>query len=164
MELSNKGMDATKRGTIGQAHLIHRKERHVFTVKARTQCTYLQSRQKQYADLQPNKSNLQALNQIYFTDKRHKHTYKTPKKRKEKRDLPCWPSSPPLPTVSLFAPGSGLPRGRRTLSGTPRLDAQVHHRPHCGASRPRLYHQAAPGHERGNERGGRERFLERDRG
>ena len=27
----------------------------------------------------------------------------------------------------MVAPGSGLPRGRRTLSGTPRPDAQVHH-------------------------------------
>ena len=101
MELSNKGMDATKRGTIGQAHLIHRNERHVVTGKARTQCTYLQSRKKQYADLQPNKSNLQALIQVYFTDKRHKHTYKTPKKR---RDFPWCGRRVLLPRPQLRAP------------------------------------------------------------
>ena len=56
-------------------------------------------------------------------------------------------------TVSGVAPGSDLPRGRRTLSSTPRPDAQVHHRPHCGASHPRLHQQAA--RERARRKGAR---------
>ena len=31
---SNRGMDAAKRGTIGQAHLMRDTQKHVFTVAA----------------------------------------------------------------------------------------------------------------------------------
>ena len=46
-------------------------------------------------------------------------------KEREKTSLQR-PSSPSPTTASVVAPGSGLPRDRRTLSGTPRPDAQVH--------------------------------------
>ena len=42
------------------------------------------------------------------------------------------PSSPPPTTVGVVAPGPDSSRGRRTLSGTPRPDAQVH--PTTGAA------------------------------
>ena len=76
------------------------------------------------AELKPTKTMYKHLFSFYLTDWRHKHTYKSPKKI---RDFPWWPSSPPPPTVSVVAPGSDLSRGRRTLSGTPRPGALVHH-------------------------------------
>ena len=54
-----------------------------------------------------------------------------------------WSSSPSPTTVSMVAPGSGLPRGQRTLSGTPRPDAQVHHTAGTAAPSVRVSHQRA---------------------
>ena len=45
-----------------------------------------------------------------------------------------WPVSPSPTTVSVVVPGPDLSRGLRTLSGTPRPDAQVHHTTGAAAS------------------------------
>ena len=97
------------------------------------QCRYLQSNRSKEtsAELKPTKAMYKHLFSFYLTDWRHKHTYKSPKKR---RDFSWWPSSPPPPTVSVVVPGCDLSRGRRTLSGTPRPGAQVHHTTGAAAS------------------------------
>ena len=56
------------------------------------------------------------------------------KTRKKSSDFPWWPVSPSPTTVGVVAPGPDLSRSRRTLSGTPRSDAQVHHTTGAAAS------------------------------
>jgi len=60
-------------------------------------------------------------------------SYTNPKERKVATSL-LWPVSPSPTTVSVVAPGPDFSRGRRTLSGTPRPDAQVHHTTGAAAS------------------------------
>ena len=89
---------------------------------------------KKSKTIRPTKAMFKHLTSFYFTDWRHKHTYKSPKKRKP----------PFLRPVNL-------------LRHSPRPHSQVHLRPPAAPPVRVSHQQAAPGHERGNERGGRER-------
>ena len=74
------------------------------------------------------------LNRFYLSDWRHKHTYKSPKKRE-----------PPFL------------RPVNRLRHSPCPHSQVHLRPPAVPPVRVSHQQAAPGYGRGNERGGRER-------
>ena len=74
----------------------------------------------------------QTLRQFYLLDTAPQHAYKNPK-RKEGTSLDGRRVLSPT-TVGVVAPGPDLSRGRRTLSGTPRSDAQVHHTTGAAAS------------------------------
>ena len=81
---SNKGMDAAKRGTIGQAHLMRDTRKHVFTVAATINHAVIQ-KQERNAELQPDIIIIytSTLIQFYFT-RLAPHTHIHQKQRKEK--------------------------------------------------------------------------------
>ena len=84
--------------------------------------------------IRPTKAMFKHLNRFYLSDWHHKHTYKSPKKRKP----------PFLRPVNL-------------LRHSPRLHSQVHVRSPAAPPVRVSHQQAVPGHGCGNERGGRER-------
>ena len=87
---SNKGMDAAKWGTIGQAHLMRDTRKHVFTVAATINHAVIQ-KQERNAELQPNIMVIytSTLIQFYFTRLApHTHIYTKPQ-RKESGDFPA---------------------------------------------------------------------------
>ena len=73
MELSNKGKDATKRGTVQQAHLFH----------TQTRQARIYSHTEAIEELQPNKQlfTAQSLTQFYLQDTAPQHPYKNPKRK-----------------------------------------------------------------------------------
>ena len=91
------------------------------------------SRRNAKKGLTPNKAMYMHRHLGSSTCWTRRHSMHT-KTRKKSRDFPWWPVSPSLTTVGVVTPGPDLSRGRRTLSGTPRPDAQVHRTTGAAAS------------------------------
>ena len=84
---SNKGKDEAKRGTIGQAHLMHDTRKHVFTVAATSSHSRIQSRTKARTKRRATTEYncyMGTLTQFYFTRLvPHTHTFtQNPKETK----------------------------------------------------------------------------------